>query len=384
MGTQFDPTYAKIMIYLIDLDIEYDMREREEGTSDKLAPRIECKSIYHDCSLGIFVNNQITRIYINSRAEAGFPEEQSMPVLVLFDALDGRIHEDEEDIKDLLYLEYCQVRLDGKTLCESARKIETHVDAMEYPTEKTTGMNYVIEAVRMKDHVRIRILGRGKKVECIIALPDSVRFSYLSLTGSHCIISNIHMERNEEKIAADEIPRIAEEVSYIRDCPEGDLPNIQIDGWCADATAGIPITDDLTITFLGQRLPTARLVWHCPYIQLFTSKNGRVDGDGFREFLLLRLDGEDWLSNKYTENEIRIDHTRLFPGWNAWKEKNKQGLDCTITIKRDGGRIHIETENLGIAIDSMTTIRDEVDDVYVALTGDQCALTDIRIMPGSS
>ena len=383
MGTQFDPSYAKIMLHLIDLDSEYNMREREVGASDKLAPRIECESIYHDCSMGILITDQPTRIYINSRPETGFSERSSIPTLLLFDALDGRVHEPENEQKDLLYFEYCQIRLDGKTLCKAARKIQTQVEPIEYQTEKTTGMNYMIEAVRIKDHARIRISGRGKRVESVIALPDSVHFTYISLTGRHCVISNIYLEHDDQRAAADEIPRIAEEISFIRDCPEGDLPNIQINGWCAETTAGIPIKSGVKLSFHSQSLPSAHLVWHCPYIRLFTSKTGSVDGDGFQEYLLLRLDGEDWQSDNHAENKIFIDHTREFPGWNDWKEKNKQGLDCTVTIKRDGGCIRMETENLGIAIYSTTTIKDEVDNIYAALTGDQCALTDIHILPVS-
>ncbi|MBR6395807.1 MAG: HD-GYP domain protein, partial [Lachnospiraceae bacterium] len=30
IGTQFDPEYARIMLHLIDEDLEYKMREREE------------------------------------------------------------------------------------------------------------------------------------------------------------------------------------------------------------------------------------------------------------------------------------------------------------------------------------------------------------------
>lgn len=383
MGTQFDPTYAKIMLHLIDLDSGYDMRERETGASDKLSPRIECKSIYHDCSMGILITNHPTRIYINSRPEKGFPENGSMPTLLLFDALDGRVHEHENEQKDLLYFEYCQIRLDGKTLCKGARKIKTQVEPMEYQTERTTGMNYMIEAVKIKDHARIRISGRGKRVESIIALPDSVRFAYISLTGSHCVISNIYLEHDNEHAKEDEIPRIAEEVSFIKDCPEGDLPNIQITGWCADTTQGIPINKALKLRFHSQSLPTARLVWHCPYIRLFTSNNGSVTGDGFREYLLLRLDGEDWPSDNHAENKIQIEHTHQFTGWNDWKEKNKQGLDCTVMIKRDGECVQMETENLGISLHSTTIIKDKVDNIYVALTGDQCALTDIRLFPES-
>ena len=54
-------------------------------------------------------------------------------------------------------------------------------------------------------------------------------------------------------------------------------------------------------------------------------------------------------------------------------------MDCTVTIQRNGNRVTMETCNLGIAIDTATTIMDNVSELYVALTGDQCALTDIRI-----
>jgi len=37
------------------------------------------------------------------------------------------------------------------------------------------------------------------------------------------------------------------------------------------------------------------------------------------------------------------------------------------------------TENLGIMISSVTTVKDEVEELYVALTGDECVLTNIRI-----
>ena len=89
----------------------------------------------------------------------------------------------------------------------------------------------------------------------------------------------------------------------------------------------------MKLTFHTQSLPTARLVWHCPFISLYTSEDGNVDGAGYREFLLLRLDGENWDSDAHVENVVYIDHTRNFQGWNAWKETNKQGMDCTVSIR---------------------------------------------------
>ena len=203
IGTQFDPQFAKIMLHLIDQDLEYSMRERETGLNDSFINRIHCERLYHDCSTGIPVNDKMVRIRLFSRPDDGFREEES--------------------------------------------------------------------------------------------------------------------------------------------------------------------------------LPTARLVWHCPFVSVFTSKDGRVDGEEYQEFMLLRLDGENWESDTHAENTFQIDHTRAFPGWNDWKKRNKEGMDCVVTIRRDGNRIKMETENLGISISSQTVIKDDVNDVYVALTGDQCCLTDIHI-----
>ena len=91
------------------------------------------------------------------------------------------------------------------------------------------------------------------------------------------------------------------------------------------------------------------------------------------------MDGENWESDSHAENVVLIDHTRTFQGWNVWKETNKQGMDCTVRVRREGNRVMMETENLGIAIYSTTTIKDDVSNMYVALTSDQCTLTNIRI-----
>ncbi|MGX8706842.1 MAG: diguanylate cyclase, partial [bacterium] len=242
--------------------------------------------------------------------------------------------------------------------------------------------NYTVEAMRVKDHMLVRITDDEKAVETIVALPDSARFAYISITGEHCMITNIHVDREEVPVPANTIPRIAEEISYVRGCPEGDVPNVQVDGWRYASTEGMKLVgDDMKLTFHSQSLPTARLVWHCPYVSLYTSKDGKVNGEGYREFLLLRLDGEGWDSDSHAENDTRIDHTHQFPGWNAWKEANKQGLDWEVMIHRNGNSIRIETETLGISIVNLTTIKDEVQNLYIALTGDQCALTDIHAIP---
>ena len=383
MGTQFDPAYAKIMLHLIDLDIEYSMREQDTGMDEVFATEIRCDRLCHDCSIGIPIKENMVHIRLDSLPDDGFPAAESLPTLLLFDALDGRVHEEEDKRNDLLYFEYGRIRFDGRTDCRGARKIksDTQERSPDVPAPAQTG--YEVEAVRFKDHALLRISDGEKTMQHIVALPDSSRFVYISLTGEHCLISNIRVDREEDCIGEDYIPRIAEEISFIRGCPQGDLPNIQIDGWRTGATDGVPVEDGLRLAFHTQSLPTARLVWHCPFVSVFTSADGTVGGEGYHEYLLLRLDGETWESDEYAENEVNITHTGEFPGWNAWKDWNKQGLDCVVTVRRDGSRITLTTENLGISLTSVTTIRQEVGALYLSLTGDQCALTDIHIIPES-
>ena len=59
-----------------------------------------------------------------------------------------------------------------------------------------------------------------------------------------------------------------------------------------------------------------------------------------------------------------------------WKVQNRAGIECV----REGNTITTTTENMGLYIRNVTTIDDDTADIYAAITGDQVALTNIRIM----
>ena len=384
MGTQFDPQFAKIMLHLLDLDTEYRMQERETGDDAAFKTSLDCESIGNECSTGIPVFDRTVHIRLFSKPMPGFGGD-SLPAVLLFDSLDGRVHSTESKKKDLLYLEYGLVHFDGRTVCEAARKMESKAPEREASgpdggtktSENVT--RYDLEAVRIKDHLLLKIIGAGETRQIITALPDSSRYAYLSITGEHCLIRGILVEQDEEKATPDSIPRIAPEISFLTGCPEGDIPNVEVDAWRSAASEGIPIGKGLKLRFHGTSLPHARLIWHCPFVSVFTSADGRVEGEGFREFVLVRLDGENWESDEQAENTVIINRSSEFQGWNEWKEALKRGIDCEILVRREGNVITVITENLGVAIKSTTRIQDEVENVYVALTGDECTITDIHI-----
>lgn len=378
LGTQFDPIFGKIMLHLIDCDAEYQMKEKEDVKELAGKNVLTCDEYRSEVSEGIITTRQRVRIKLKSHPVEGYDEAHSMPSIILFDSLDGRIHTDEKNISRLLYFEYGEIRLDGKVVRKGARKMQTDTKKNEEVSVPSVNTTYEIVAAKVKDHVLIKIISEKETSEITVALPDSARWAYIGLTGEHCMISDVSIDRDEQEVPDDYIKRIAEEVSYI-DVPAGDVPNIQADGYRSAATDGIPLKDKLTISFHTMSLPTARLVWHCPFFSIFSSANGKIEGPDFREYGLVRLDGENWDSGEYGRNKIIVTQTEDFTNWDAWKAANKAGFDVTAHIEREGSKVILTTMNAGIEITNVTIIFDASFDIYVALTGDQCAITNIRI-----
>ena len=123
IGTQFDPEFARLMIAFIDMDTSYTMKEGEQWSNEAVTTRLQCSELYTEYTEGIELNDRIVRLRLYSKPEKGFPAKESLPSLVLFDALDGRIHRDDSRQRDLLYFEYSRIRVDGETFSEGTRRI---------------------------------------------------------------------------------------------------------------------------------------------------------------------------------------------------------------------------------------------------------------------
>ena len=130
----------------------------------------------------------------------------------------------------------------------------------------------------------------------------------------------------------------------------------------------------------GRRLLPALRVWHCPFCVIFSSDDGTLNGNNSIEYALIRLDGETWKSGEYADNELVISRED-FAGWGHWKECNRNGFESTISFERKGNKVVTSTKNNGIAIRNTTVVKDKKADIFVALTGDQCALTNINNIP---
>ena len=238
---------------------------------------------------------------------------------------------------------------------------------------------YEIKAVRFEDHIRVVMTSPTQLTEIIVALPDKTQSSYIGLTGECCKISDIVIEVSQEDVDAEKISRIVNEVSYI-DCLESDIRNVQSDRTRSAFSVGMELQDKDKLEFMFQSmsLPSASLIWHCPAVVIYSSDDGAVYGPNFREYALIKLNGE--IDDQgIAQNRFRMRRKENFPGWDKWKKINKEGLEYVVSFERKGERVILKTNNCGIEIENTTTIPACPSKVYVALTGDQVALTDIRI-----
>ncbi len=379
-GSQFDPEIARIMQNFIDIDTGYKMKERIAAMEISGRSGLSCDAYRSRVSDGIIVTPYLKKISLKYTAVNREKGDKGAPVIILFDSLDGRYHEREKEIRELLYFEYAEIPFDGEAKLSGARKLQTAVhESRDKKTDGDREAFYEIEAVKYRDHALLRIDDGVILKEITIALPDSSRYVYIGFTGEKCRITDINVTKTGSLIDEDYITRIAEKISFIDDAPVGDLPNLQVDGHRTASTDGIPVTDGLKISFHTQSLPTARLLWHCPYICLFTSEDKKVDGENFREYALVCLDGENWDVDSAEKNELIVRKDDAFEGWDKWKKRNREGIDCVLRFERSNDHITLTTENLGLFVQNTTTIPDGKQEICVSLSGDQCALTDIRI-----
>ena len=368
-GEEFDPLFANAMIKIID-DDNMDIDEKDMAAIES---EFSCKEYREHVSRAVIIDNYPTVIEFECESNAESGEEYSMPSVLLFDSFDRRIHDNEKAIEAYKYAEYGEILFDGHYVATAARNIEV--------TERDIHAGrsgYKIIAARYDDHIRLEMNTEDKQFEAIVALADKTKAAYIALTGENCNIHNISVHKTEEKINENSIRRIANAISYI-DRIESDIRNIQIDRDRSAATEGIEIKDILEIAFHSMSLPTASLVWHCPFAIVFAADDARIGGKNYREYALIKLNGEIGEIKGNAENKFIMEKTEDFVSWDSWKAANKRGIEYKISLEKHGNKILFEAENSGIRVEDTIIIKDNVNKVYVALTGDQCALTDIRI-----
>ena len=370
-GFKYDPVFSKAAYQLLDLGTN-------NGVFDKMSKNTETEILCHtyreNVTTGISVEQNITEISFdceNIENDKIF----SAPSIILFDSSDGQVYETSKTIDAHKYLEYGELWFDSHSISTSAKNMEIR-NITE--TDVDDNSSYKIIAGRFEDHLLIKMKSPQKSFEAIVALPSESKAAYIGITGENVHVSNIQIKKTEQKFEKNDIPRITEKATYINRI-ESDIPNVQIVNPLSKFTKGIEIKEQLKLYFHAQSLPDANLVWHCPYIILYYSDDKKIYGKNYREYAMIKLDGEENGSPKYATNSFIMRRTENFKSWDIWEEQNKAGYECHIEFFKDGNEVTLQTQNKGIYIQNTTRINDGNKEVFVALSGDQVAITDIRV-----
>ena len=370
-GTQFDPDYASLMVKIID----HDSKEQIDDESNVVETTIVSEGYKTGVTKGIPIDNKEIKITFDYSIANENKEGFSSPSLVIFDSYDKRVHSDAKAIKAYGYVEYAESWFDSPTVLTTAREDRE----ISYPDIKSESEEkYIVTAGRYENHIRIMLTSYNGSKEVIIALSGGYNNICLALTGENCRLDNITVTNTEKVLKEGDIETIAP-VMLFTDRMESDIPNIQIERKRSAYTSGIAVGRRTGIKFHTQTLPDANLVWNCPYIILYSSEDGKVNGKDYTEYAAIKLNGEIEENNENVINKFSVKKKETFKDWDYWKTVNKQGLECEVTVERKAGKIIIFTENLGIAISNTTETDDDKKRIYVALSGDVCALTDIRL-----
>jgi hypothetical protein len=390
-GGQFDPKFSQIMIQIID----DDSRDLLGGADSAIEKELTCEKYRDNVSVGIPVTNDISKLRFKCKAfdrDKGY----SLPSIILFESFDRHVHKNSKSIEAYKYYEYGELWFDGHIISTGARNIEvkvtenTFVYSRKHRTDDEKAVDdasadketmerfYEIVMGRYEDHIKLQLRSAETTVDAIIALPSKSKLSFLGLTGENCSIYDIELEQTGRNVQEGDIPRIAEEVSYI-DRLSSDVANVQIDRDRTASTEAIEIKEWTQIRFHSMSLPSASLVWDCPYIVIFSSDDKKVKGKGYHEYALIKLNGEYENTQEYAENKFTMKKTEAFTTWEDWKRLNKDGVEFEVVFLRKGDRVIFNSENLGIFIENTTKIRDGSKKVYAAITGNQVAITDIRV-----
>lgn len=385
---QFDPKFASIMVDIIDHDTEYKLQAQEE-TDKEVAESYDLTKIksvtYGDykgvVTDGLKIDDTVTKIRLRSTPNEGARPKISVPTIIVFDSFDGCVHTDERKIRNQHYLEFAEIWFDGHSISTKARNMKTEITkrpgVKPADEDDPSPKEYEIEAYRYKDHLRIIIDTSEKRIDTIIALPDSARTSLIGLAGENCTVDKIDVLTSEEKVPEGKIPRIAEEINIIN-LLDGDIPNIQCDGRRTTVTEGIRVDDSMRVEFHTKTLPSANLVSSCPYLVIYYSDDGKPNGRGYKEYACIRLDGENVTKGDEKKVHLEVTRGKNFIGWDAWKDYNKKGYECKVSFRRRRNVITMATDNAGINIRCNVPAQKNTNDIYLALTGEACAIMDIR------
>ena len=168
------------------------------------------------------------------------------------------------------------------------------------------------------------------------------------------------------------------------DEPGTDTPGgifLDCDAFWGAHTEGFEITEEPhTYKFHSKTDEGKTNNWETPLFVVFHSDNGLVNGDGYREYGVIRSDNWYW-DGVGTAGAICKATEQSIPGddaaWAAWQAANRNGVECIVTTQKYKDCVLIGVSNNGLTTTYAVPVDQTVKN-YVSLTGEYCVLSDLQ------
>ena len=245
------------------------------------------------------------------------------------------------------------------------------------------GTKCKIMAVREGRYVLIRVENAGVVIKSTTTMPEDKIDSemFLTITGEKCQMSNFSIIRSGHAVAKDALIPVTYRETDI-DQTVGDIPNVNCTGWWTAHSDGILIDETpVKIKYNTISYINASSNWNTPITVVYSAFDQCVEGVAYSEFSVTRSDGYGWISAGAVSYNYENTFSEDWKDWPDWLKKNKAGLyDCEIVAVRDADSIIVTQTNGGVTVKSVTQIPiSNRFPVYLSLTGELCALSNIRI-----
>ncbi|MCQ2522296.1 MAG: HD-GYP domain-containing protein [Lachnospiraceae bacterium] len=226
VGTQFDPIYAKLMLSLIDSDVDYNMREKADiddaGFLETDKAEIVWETVvpegikvenqlmnetnafmlgrfaaivdnWMNPSKGVFVGSEGVEATFTAKMETNTKYLWYVPAIVVYHSEDGTVDSDSYDELGV-FIAYGYSWRSGEAISELSTLTKTNqFESWDHWVDRNReGMKYQV-SVR-KEGATLHLVTQNEllKVEGVLNLPEGYdKDIYISITGERCTISDL-------------------------------------------------------------------------------------------------------------------------------------------------------------------------------------------------
>jgi len=146
-----------------------------------------------------------------------------------------------------------------------------------------------------------------------------------------------------------------------------------VNNW-ANPTESVSVNNEIhTIVFKSTTNPDGELIWFAPSVIVFSSEDGTIGGADYDELGVFISAGYSWKVGSSIDESIRVIKTENFRNYDQWIQRNKTGMEYTVSVVRYGSLVNIKIENDLLIIEGELILPNDYEkDVYFAITGERC------------